>query len=139
MISNRKGREFAMQYLYALEVGQNDFDYSKTDAVGGLKVDERAKKFGMELVECTVNNLDEIDNMISDHSSNWDLDRMAVLDKIILRFSLAEIKYMKNSIFKVSITEAIQIAKKYSDSESPAFINGVLDSIHKKNLTGKKV
>jgi len=139
MISNRKGREFAMQNLYAIEMGQNDLDYFQKDVAGILKVDDRAKKFGKKLVQYTVDNLDEIDSLISEHSNNWDLNRMAVLDKIILRFSLAEIKYMKNALVKVCITEAVQLAKKYSDLKSPVFINGVLDSIIKKKLTGKKV
>jgi N utilization substance protein B len=140
MKSNRKGREFALQSMYALEMGQNDLEYFQQDVGGVLKVDDRSREFGQKLIKHTVDNIKEIDGIISDFAVNWDLERIAVLDKIILRFTLAEMKYMRETPPKVCLTEAVQLAKKYSDANSPSFVNGILDSVYKKFfLTSEKV
>jgi len=134
MISNRAGREFTMQSLYALEMGQNDLEYFQQDFGETLSGDARAKSFGRKLTQLTLDHLDEIDKMITATSQNWDFNRLAILDKIILRFTIAEILYLKSTPFKVCLTEAIQLANKYSDVESGSFINGVLDTLLKNNF-----
>lgn len=140
MKSNRKGREFVLQSLYALEIGQNDLEYFQSDPGGILKVDDRAREFGNKLIKHTIDNIEEIDGIISAFAVNWDLERIAVLDKIILRFTLAEMKYMQETPPKVCLSEAVQLAKKYSDVDSPSFVNGILDSVYKKFfLTSEKV
>jgi transcription antitermination factor NusB len=72
-----------------------------------------------------------IDKVISDYATNWELKRMAVTDRNILRFATYELLFMKDIPPKVSINEAIDIAKKYGDRDSGKFVNGILDKINK--------
>jgi len=131
MISRRKGREFALQSLYALEVGQCDFENSSSKISLGLGSSPRDREYGLSLIRIIDENLPEINSAISKHAENWSMERMAVIDRILLRCSLAEMLFMDDIPVEVSISEAVQIAKKYSDSESSSFINGILDTISK--------
>ncbi len=132
MVSNRKGREFALQKLYVLEVGQVDDELGEEKIITDLKVDHRSRTYGKKLIQLIQDNLFEIDDAISKYSNNWNLDRIAILDKIILRCSMAELKYLPEIPARVSITEAVQLAKKYSTAESPGFVNGVLNAAYQK-------
>jgi len=75
-------------------------------------------------------HLDEIDRKITQYAENWQMDRMAAVDRNILRFAVYELIFMDDIPPKVSINEAVNIAKKYSQEESGKFVNGVLDKIH---------
>ena len=131
MISRRKGREFAMQLLYAMEVGQEAFG----EALAGLSEDPahgpEAKEYGEKLARTVMDNQSELDECIRVASNNWDMDRIAVIDKIILRCAAAELRYFGDVPAKVAINEALDIAKKFSTGDSGRFVNGVLDSIAK--------
>jgi len=86
--------------------------------------------YSYELLETTINKCEMIDNYISLKLKNWDLNRIALIDKLILRLSLSEMFFFDSIPHKVSIVEGVEIAKVYGNSESAAFVNGVLDSLY---------
>ena len=89
------------------------------------------RKFAEDLVRGTLNRLDDIDAMIEKVTENWLLKRMAAVDRNILRFAAYELLYRKDIPPAVTINEAIEIAKKFSSTESAPFINGILDKLSK--------
>ena len=100
-----------------------------TDFWCSFKTDSDVKKFFTILVLGTFQHLDEIDQIINDTSKNWKLDRMAVVDRNIIRCAVFEILYLSDIPSTVTINEAIEIAKRYGTEDSPGFINGILDRI----------
>ena len=101
------------------------------DFLPGAKEKEGVKKFVEELVTGTIRNIAEIDKVIQGAAENWDLNRMAAVDRNILRLAIFEILYRDDIPSAVTINEALEIAKKYSSLESVPFINGLLDKIAK--------
>jgi N utilization substance protein B len=90
------------------------------------------KRFANELFEGTAGHLQEIDPLIAGHADNWEMKRMAVIDRNVLRLGVFELLYVEEVPPKVCINEAIELAKRFGDVESGKFINGILDAIHKK-------
>jgi len=88
-------------------------------------------EFARQLVRNTVEHVEQIDEFIRRHAEHWRLDRMATVDRNILRLAVQEFLYDKETPKTVVINEAIEIARRFSAQESPLFINGVLDSIKK--------
>lgn len=131
MISRRRGREFAMQLLYAVEVGKEAF----ADALKGLADDPElpaeAREYGTRLARRVLESQPDIDARISAAASHWDLERIAIVDKLIIRCAVAELMFMQDVPLKVAINEAVDIAKKFSTGDSSRFVNGVLDAIAK--------
>ena len=95
-----------------------------------------------KLVELTIQKCDEVDNYISSKLKNWDLKRIALIDKLILRLSITEMLFFNEVPPKVSIVEGVEIGKIFGNNDSSAFINGVLDSIYndleKNKIVSKK-
>ena len=131
MISRRRGREFAMQLLYSVEVGKEAF----AEAIKGLSDDPDlaldARDYGVKLARHVLENQDDLDARIAAAASNWDLERIAIVDKLIIRCAVAELMFISDVPLKVAINEAVDIAKKFSTGESSRFVNGVLDAIAK--------
>ncbi len=94
-----------------------------------FKTDDDVWPFFLELVEGVFKNKDEIDALIDETSENWKIDRMAVVDRNILRFSVYELLYVDDIPPSVTMNEAIELAKRYGAEDSPSFINGILDKI----------
>lgn len=131
--SRRLVRERAMQALYAYEIGRN---------VGGESIDFLASRiaypefrgstelleFAQSLLRRVYNNSDECDRIISSLAENWEFHRIAPIDKVLLRIGITELLYFPEIPTKVTINEAIEIAKRYSTDKSGIFINGVLDA-----------
>ncbi len=92
-------------------------------------LDENDKSFINSAVEGTIENIDEIDSIISSVSKGWSIERMAKVDLAILRLAVYELKFSKATPKKVVINEAVELAKKYSSDNAPSFINGVLGKI----------
>lgn len=88
--------------------------------------------FARQLVERTLAHLDRINEVLTEFADNWSLDRMAVLDRAILRFSICELLFFREIPINVSINEAVELSKKYSTEKSREFVNGILDKIHRK-------
>jgi N utilization substance protein B len=95
----------------------------------GKKTNGDHIKFARELVSGTLNHLDEIDSVVQEAAEHWKMERMAAVDRNILRCAVYEILYRKDIPPAVTINEALEIAKKYSSLESSSFINGLLDKI----------
>ncbi len=126
-------REYALQVLYKLDIA-NDKDLEVVLANFWLmgveeEVEESVKVFAAELVKGVICNLEAIDKDISQYATNWKLERMAVVDRNILRLSAYELLFREEIPPKVSINEAVELAKKYSEPKSAKFVNGVLDKI----------
>jgi N utilization substance protein B len=128
----RKARELALQLLYQLDVqGEGDPQPHLDDFWLRHPVDREAREFAESLVRGTKQHEAEIDEMIARYAENWELDRMAVVDRNILRQAIYELLWAPAVPPKVAINEALEVAKKFSTQESSRFINGILDRIHK--------
>ncbi|ASQ91102.1 transcription antitermination factor NusB [Prosthecochloris sp. GSB1] len=137
----RRIREKVVQALYTLELRETDIDNAAEWLVTPeIAKDPNAVKFFRTLLKNIVENRDEIDGYIARHTFNWDMSRIAVIDKNILRMALAEILYFEDIPPKVSINEAIEIAKKFNSTDkSSKFVNGILDAIFNELKTSGKI
>jgi N utilization substance protein B len=127
--SRRRGRELAVQTLYAMELNPSDGHSSVQQFSGDERSDFDAVDFAEDLVKGVVTNQSIIDRTIEEKSKNWSKSRMPKVDLSILRMATFEL-LLRNDIPKnVTINEAIEVAKKFGTEESPAFINGILDEI----------
>lgn len=126
-------RECALKVLYQLEITKSDPSAALSDFwnENEIDIDESIKIFADSLVTGTRGNLAKIDEIISKYADNWQISRMAVVDRNIIRLATYEMLFIEDIPPKVSINEAIELAKKYGDSESNKFVNGVLDKIKK--------
>lgn len=146
MRKRTKARELALQVLYQVDIRKDDVDVLLEDLWQREQRDKRnindsVKEFTTTLVRGTLQNLQKLDAAISSYAENWELNRMAVIDRNIIRMASFELFYLEDIPPKVSINEAVDLAKKYGDVDSGKFVNGILDRVNKeerKNLEGKK-
>lgn len=127
--SRRIGREYAMRVLYAYEMTKNPIDEILNDDIMGKFNSEKARHFSSKLVRFCLEHAQEFDEIIRIKAMNWEFHRIAVLDRIILRIGICELKFFEDVPPKVTINEAIEISKKYSTQKSGQFINGILDAV----------
>ena len=128
----RKAREIALQFLYQLEQNEaSDPAPYEAEFWQRHPVDDETRSFAAGLVHGTKRQQAQIDGRIAESSEHWELERMAVVDRNILRLAVYELLFEPGVPAKVTINEAIEIAKKFGTAESSRFINGVLDRIHK--------
>jgi transcription antitermination factor NusB len=123
-------RECVLKILYQIEVKKDDPQEVIRQYWEDNPVDEEVSSFADRIVSGTLAHLAEIDTIVSRHTDNWDLARMAILDRNILRFGAYEILFEEDIPPKVTINEAVNIAKKFSQEDSGKFVNGVLDHIN---------
>ena len=126
----RRAREIALQVLYQLEVGQGDTRSVLDLYWENFRPSPKAREFCQRLIEGIRRSQDQIDPLIEENSENWTLRRMAVVDRNILRLATFELLHCPDIPFKVTLNEAIELAKKFGAEDSSAFINGILDKIH---------
>jgi N utilization substance protein B len=118
-----------MQALYAGDISGNDSDQLLNTIIRPeFDADKTNYEFAENLFYRTVNHQEQLDAIIREHITHWRIDRLAHIDKVILRAALCEFLYFPEIPIKVSINEAIEIAKKYSTAKSGNFINGILDA-----------
>lgn len=130
MINRRKAREAALRSLYAMEVGSNSRAEVTQEIVKKILVDDRdGISFAADVILHTSDEINELDEIISDHIKNWEVSRLATLDKLILRMAVTEFIHFEQIPTKVTINEAIELAKSYSTRKSGTFVNGILDAI----------
>ncbi len=130
MVSRRFIREVVMQILYAYELRKEDiFKVAEGILPEEINSQPKSRDFALSLLEKIVSNLALIDSKIKNHAENWELDRMAIIDKNLMRIAIAEMLYFPDVPPKVSINEAIEIAKQYSTDKSGRFVNGILDAV----------
>ncbi|MFN4110838.1 MAG: transcription antitermination factor NusB [Ignavibacteria bacterium] len=130
-ISRRRLREKVLQILYAYELSNDSLDLMFDDLLQEV-TDEESKEFVKSLTLLTIQHRDEYDEMIRQVVKNWEIDRIAVIDRLLIRIATCEMLHFPEIPPKVSINEVIEIAKRYSTDQSDKFINGVLDAILKK-------
>jgi N utilization substance protein B len=129
-MNRRKAREYALQLLFQHEFSGDRSGLEIADERSpDKKKDEEFKKFAGELVTGTLKHLEEIDKVVQEAAEHWKMERMAAVDRSILRCAVYEILHRSDIPAAVTINEALEIAKKYSSLESVAFINGLLDKI----------
>jgi N utilization substance protein B len=139
MRKRTQAREFALIVLYQKDVTRFEIQ-SVVDNfwIDQKEADAEIKEFTSRLVFGVNQNLDDIDEKISFYATNWQLKRMAIIDRNILRLGLYELLYAEDIPPKVTINEAVELAKKFGDVESSKFVNGILDKIHKTEISLKK-
>jgi len=130
MSSRREARKRVMQALYAHEQGGGSANHVvRTLVKPPFEDDAQTREFAEQLFRATVEEADEADEIIASHATNWDLHRITAVDRVLLRMATAEFLRFEEIPPKVSIDEAIEIAKAYSTDDSGPFINGVLDAV----------
>jgi len=122
-------RERVLQVLYAHDLSKDPVDGIIPVIMADLLQQPEAHAFARELVRQVVEHQDEIDNIIKKKVANWEFSRIAVVDRILLKVGICEFLYFPDIPPKVTINEAIEIAKLYSTEKSGQFVNGVLDSV----------
>jgi transcription antitermination factor NusB len=132
MRKRTRARECALKILYMMDITADAAENcAATFWANNEDVESEVKDFANALVTGVAKNREMIDKVISDYATNWELKRMAVIDRNILRFATFELLFMTDIPPKVSINEAIDIAKKYGDKDSGKFVNGIIDKINK--------
>jgi N utilization substance protein B len=129
MGNRRKARELTLQFLFQIEFSHQKLKDTLESFWQENVVVEEVHEFATKLIEGTLRNLKEIDQVIEEVSTNWKLPRMAAVDRNLLRQTSYELLYLTDIPASVSINEAVDIAKKFGTEESPSFINGILDKI----------
>jgi len=139
MGTRRKSRELALQMLFQADMGQQGFeDVRRTFWRERNSTPDEVRSFADDLFRSALERGPEIDKVIARHAQHWRMDRMATVDRNILRSGVAEFLVFPATPRAVIINEALEIARKFSSPESVQFINGVLDSVAKeleKNAT----
>ena len=128
-----QAREAALRSLYFWEIGQTDpahaletyFDVHQPDAP------EAVREFAQTLVLGTAADVASLDALIQKHSEHWRLDRLAVIDRLILRLGAWELQHARDTPHAVILNEALELARTFSTDDAVRFVNGVLDSIRK--------
>ena len=127
----RKARIIALQIIYAQEFDGSDIKTTFDNMLDPKdKPEDGVINYSQHLSLLTIQHLQETDKLIKKRSKNWDFDRIAIMDRLILRMSLTEMIYEDAVPPKVSITEGVEIAKQFSTSDSSSFINGILDAVY---------
>ncbi len=135
-MKRRKAREHALQILFQLDIRKDKPSATVLKHFWAeYDPDDEVKAFAEEIVKGTFKHLAKINDLIHQCAKNWTLDRMAVVDRNVLRMAIYEILYRMDIPTSVTINEAIEIAKKFGTDESGAFVNGILDRVAR--LTGK--
>ena len=132
MRRRRKAREIALQVLYQIDVLNIDTGEALDLFWSNFSGPEEARKYSTELIEGTCRHREEIDRLICSCSENWSLERMARVDRNILRLAVYELLYCRNVPPKVTLNEAIDLGKDYGSENSGSFINGILDALYAK-------
>jgi transcription antitermination protein NusB len=122
-------REKVVQALYAHEISGDPVEHVVNTILTPLSTNQAAFDFARNLVIETVKRTDEVDEVIRQRVTNWDFKRIATLDRLILRMAICELLYFKDIPPKVTMNEAIELAKLFSTDRSSQFVNGVLDAI----------
>ncbi len=135
MGTRRKAREAALQFLF-----QDDFAAEDGIRLADLperfdlfcllyQVNKRAREYTLQLLQQTIANKSSIDEAIRACAKNWRLERIAVVDRNLIRIGVSEMFYSDDVPVQVAINEAVEIAKRFGGEESPSFVNGLLDAV----------
>jgi len=131
MGSRRKARELAMQMLFQWELGGHSPEHVISSFLHVQKIDREVESFARSLFEGTVSEVEALDRRVRAQAEHWRLERMAAVDRNLLRVALYELLHCPETPPAVVINEALEIARRFSGKDSVEFINGVLDAIRK--------
>lgn len=123
-----------MQMLFQWEMSPQDFAKLETKFWRGAKAAETTEAFANKLFEGAASEREELDALIAKHCENWRFERLAAIDRAILRLAAYELR-KKETPPKVVLNEAVELAKKFSTGEASGFVNGILDAIHKSQVS----
>ena len=130
--TRRKSRELTLQMLFQLDMGGQDLEHVHSTFWSERKdLDEKVRGFSDDLFRIACERREEIDQLIERAAEHWRMDRMAAVDRNLLRSAVAELIGFPDTPRAVVINEALEIARKFSSPESVQFVNGVLDSVGK--------
>ena len=135
MRKRSRARELALMALYQMDITREATPETLKDFWENHKADADVRDFATGLVTGATEKLDRIDQVISRYADNWEIRRMATVDRNILRLATYELLFVEEIPPKVSINEAVDLAKKFGDVESGRFVNGILDRISKTETT----
>ncbi len=135
MRKRTQGREIALKVLYQIDISHQEpakaiqeyFDYNQESP-------EDVKEFSSKLILGTMEYLEAVDKKIMEFATNWELKRMAIVDRNILRLACFEFMHLDDIPSKVTINEAVELAKKFGGVDSGKFTNGILDKINKTDI-----
>ena len=130
MTPRRKSREYALQMLFQWEMGKQDPSRIEDGFWKNARAQKSTREFANQLFENAAARSGELDPIISALAQNWRIERMAAIDRAILRLALAEMRATSTPA-NVVINEAVELAKKFSSDDASAFINGILDAAAK--------
>ncbi len=129
-----RGRQIALQILYQHDLAGVPLEEAISSYKNYLNPSPQAFKFAEEIVKGVVEHRSKIDELIQKYSEHWRLERMSVTDRNILRIATYEMLFRPDIPPKVSINEAVELAKEFGTEDSPAFVNGILDAIYKNEV-----
>lgn len=136
MRKRRKARELALQTLYASEMRAGEDPIDILEHIADTRsLGPRVREYARHLVRLARENAVHIDDLLQRHALNWELGRMAAIDRNLLRVAIAELTYCDDVPYRVAMDEAVEIAKEFGGDESAKFVNGVMDAIHKSTST----
>ncbi|HMO34660.1 MAG TPA: transcription antitermination factor NusB [Gemmatales bacterium] len=129
MARRSRSREIALQALYQRDQNKTMTEQDAISFLSRRLHDAELLELGKSLYLGTVQHLQEIDSQLTQVADNWSVERMAIVDRNVLRLGIYELNYVPGTPYKVVLDEAIELAKRYGSEESPAFVNGILDKI----------
>jgi N utilization substance protein B len=129
MARRSRAREIALQALYQRDQNRAFSDEEAVAFLGRRLLDPELLELGKSLYSGVLAHLREIDGRLAQVADNWSVERMAVVDRNVLRLGIFELFHGPKTPFKVVLDEAIELAKRYGAEESPAFVNGILDRV----------
>lgn len=138
MRKRTKAREAGLKTLYQLDITSEDIETILEDYWEDNQALPEVKEFASKMARGVAGQISNLDKIITRYADNWTIKRMAVIDRNVLRMAVYELMFMDDIPPKVSINEAIDLAKKYSDMDSGKFVNGILDRIKKVEFNDKK-
>jgi N utilization substance protein B len=130
MSLRRKSREFALQMLFQWDMSPQEPAKLEAKFWRAAKAADSTRAFANQLFEGAAREVAALDELIVKHAENWRFERLAAIDRGVLRLAIHELR-VADTPYKVVLNEAVDLAKRYSSEESGAFVNGVLDAVYK--------
>ena len=132
MGARRSGREAALQMLFAMDSAKTSASQVRADFWRTFEADPDGRAYADALVDGVAEAIGELDEHITKASANWRLERMTRVDRNLLRLGAYEILHRRDVPVAVVLDEAVELAKRFGEEDSPAFVNGVLDAIRRR-------
>ena len=139
----RISRCLCLEILYANTYSNNNFEevlenfFNEKDNALDYQLNSEQIKYATKLYDITLKHVSEVDKLIESKLVNWEIKRLALMDKIILRMAISEMLFIDEVPPKVSIAEGVEIAKEFSTDDSSGFVNGILDAIYNQKCKNK--